>query len=123
MKFRKLVLSVVAAGMLMFPSTTLAQNTATKTLTLTVASALTVTTSSLPASVVGDAYSATLTAAGGTAPYTWTETGALPAGLTFTTGGVLSGTPTASGSFSITFTVTDSSAPALVRSIKATVKQ
>lgn len=48
-------------------------------------------------------------------PLTWSETGTLPPGLTFSTGGVLSGTPTAAGSFPITVTVTDalnqSSAP------------
>lgn len=40
-------------------------------------------------------------------PLTWGETGPLPPGLTFSTDGVLSGTPTATGSFPITLTVTD----------------
>jgi len=122
MKFRKFVLSLVAAGMFLFPSAALAQDTATKTLTLTVASTLTITTSSLPQADPGIAYSTTLTATGGIAPYTWTETGALPTGLTFTTAGVLSGTPGASssGSYSITFTVTDSATPANIRSIRVT---
>lgn len=56
------------------------------------------------------AYSTTLTASGGTAPYSYAVTaGALPGGLTLTTGGVLSGTPTATGSFNFSVTATDSS--------------
>ena len=56
------------------------------------------------------AYTQTFTASGGTAPYTYTETGTLPAGVTFNnTTGVLSGTPTVSGSFPITVKATDSS--------------
>lgn len=47
------------------------------------------------------------TAAGGLAPLSWSETGVLPAGLTFTNGGILSGKPGASGSFPINITVTD----------------
>ncbi|MGB9030293.1 MAG: putative Ig domain-containing protein, partial [Acidobacteriaceae bacterium] len=56
------------------------------------------------------AYSQTFTASGGTAPYTYAVTaGALPAGLTLSTAGSLSGSPTASGPFSFTVTATDSS--------------
>ncbi|MBL7490541.1 ExeM/NucH family extracellular endonuclease [Frankia sp. AgB1.9] len=51
----------------------------------------------------------TLAATGGTAPYTWTATG-LPAGLAISTAGVLSGTPTAAGTSSVTATATDSAA-------------
>ena len=48
-------------------------------------------------------------ASGGQAPFQWTETGALPPGLTFdTTAGALSGTPTATGLFPITLQVRDS---------------
>ncbi len=53
----------------------------------------------------------TLTAAGtgSTAPYTFAVTvGALPAGLTLDTTGLLHGTPTAGGSFPFTVTATDS---------------
>ena len=49
----------------------------------------------------------TLVGSGGAGgPYTFSATG-LPAGLTLSTDGVLSGTPTVSGSFSYTVTVTD----------------
>jgi hypothetical protein len=48
-------------------------------------------------------------ASGGQPPFTWTETGALPPGLTFdTSSGKLTGTPTAPGSFPITLQVQDS---------------
>src|SRR5580704_3639633 len=59
-------------------------------------------TSNLPYGTVGAPYSASLTATGGQAPYTWTiASGALPAGLTLTTdsngNGIISGTPTTPG--------------------------
>ncbi len=64
----------------------------------------------LPPATVGTTYSATLTAVGGTAPYTFAVTaGALPAGLSLSSAGVLSGTPTAGGSFPFTVTATDGS--------------
>jgi large repetitive protein len=63
----------------------------------------------LPAGIAGTAYSQTLVASGGIAPYTRSLTGALPTGLSFNAGtGVLSGTPTQSGTFNISVTVTDS---------------
>jgi len=69
------------------------------------------TTSPLPEGKVGDAYPATtLAAIGGKPSYTWTADG-LPAGLTCSAAGVISGTPTASGDFSVTATVTDSYSP------------
>jgi Putative Ig domain len=72
-----------------------------------------ITTSSLPSGQKNSAYSATLAASGGTTPYTWSiSAGALPAGLSLGAGnGVISGTPTASGSFSFTAKVTDSTSP------------
>jgi uncharacterized delta-60 repeat protein len=53
-------------------------------------------------------YSQTFTATGGAAPFTFAATGSSPAGLTLTSAGVLSGTPTAAGSFSFSVSVTDS---------------
>ena len=68
---------------------------------------ITVAPASLNDGTVGDAYSATLTASGGTAPYAFAVTGgALPAGISLG-GGTLSGTPTAAGSFGFTVTATD----------------
>ena len=77
--------------------------TAQKSLTITVNVVLMVTTASLPNGVQGTPYSQTLTATGGTGTNTWTlASGSLPAGLALSTAGVISGTPTATGS---TFTV------------------
>ena len=65
---------------------------------------------SLPAGVSGATYSETLSATGGTAPYAYAVTaGALPAGVTLSSSGTLSGTPTQSGSFVFSVTATDSS--------------
>jgi Calx-beta domain/Putative Ig domain len=64
----------------------------------------------LPNGTVASAYSQTITASGGTAPYAFTlSAGALPGGFTLTSGGVLSGSPSASGTFNFTVTATDSS--------------
>jgi uncharacterized repeat protein (TIGR01451 family) len=61
-----------------------------------------------PAGEVGAAYTDTLTAAGGTAPYTWASTGTLPPGVLLNaTTGVLSGTPTTSGTYNFTVSATD----------------
>ncbi|WP_238691541.1 putative Ig domain-containing protein [Xanthomonas campestris] len=73
---------------------------------------VTVGPASLPSATAGSAYSQNLSASGGTAPYTFTVTaGALPAGLTLSPAGVLSGTPTATGSFNFTASATDSGNP------------
>jgi hypothetical protein len=89
-----------------------AQQTAKQTLTITINSPLTITTASVPNAVLTQAYTATIAAANGTAPYTFSlSSGALPAGLTLAAStGIISGTPTASGSFSFTVKVADSGA-------------
>jgi hypothetical protein len=81
--------------------------TATTSLTITVsAPALSITTGSLPPGTVGAAYSADVTATGGTGKATWAASG-LPAGLTINSQtGTISGTPDASGSFPVTITAT-----------------
>lgn len=71
---------------------------------------VTLTPAALPAATVGQAYEQPLHAGGGVAPYAYAVTGgALPAGLSLSAGGVLSGAPTAGGAFEVTVTVTDSS--------------
>jgi hypothetical protein len=63
----------------------------------------------LPNGSLGTPYNQTITATGGTAPYTFAVTsGSLPNGLTLSASGVLSGTPTAGGTFNFTITATDS---------------
>jgi len=72
---------------------------------------LSITTTSLPGGTQGTAYPSTqLGATGGTTPYAWTASG-LPTGLSLSSGGVLSGTATQSGTFTPSFQVTDSSSP------------
>ncbi|MFM6171287.1 MAG: chondroitinase-B domain-containing protein, partial [Sphaerospermopsis kisseleviana] len=72
----------------------------------------TILTASLPGGALTVAYSQTLLASGGDGALTWSITsGSLPAGLTLLPGsGLISGTPTASGSFTFTIRVTDSDA-------------
>ena len=71
---------------------------------------VTVAPTTLPAPTVGVAYSQTITATGGSGSYTFSvSAGALPNGLALSPGGVLSGTPTASGSFAFTLRATDTS--------------
>jgi large repetitive protein len=70
---------------------------------------ITLTPATLPGGVAGTAYNQVLTISGGIAPYTVTQTGALPSGITFNAATrTFSGTPTQSGSFPISVTVTDS---------------
>jgi hypothetical protein len=67
-----------------------------------------ITTTSLTAGAVGTAYSKTLSVSSGTAPYNWSvSSGNLPAGLSLSTAGVISGTPTATGTTSFSVKVTD----------------
>ena len=91
-------------------------NTATQALSISIVAAAqppTVTTTSLPGGTVSTAYSATVSASGGTAPYSWSiSAGALPVGLSLgISNGIISGTPTTAGSFSFSAQVTDSTSP------------
>jgi len=83
------------------------QGTGNYSLTV-VAPSITLAPATLSDGTVGQAYSQTVTASGGSAPYTYTVTqGALPTGLTLSTGGTISGTPTAGGTFTFRITATD----------------
>lgn len=83
--------------------------TLTVTLTVVVANPLQFLPATLPTGVVNQAYSSTSigTVTGGTAPYTFSATG-LPAGMSLSSTGVLSGTPTVAGTANATVTITDS---------------
>ncbi|PYT24856.1 MAG: hypothetical protein DMG58_25350 [Acidobacteria bacterium] len=78
--------------------------------TLIVAATLTITTpQTLPRGTVGTPYSQTFAASGGQTPYTWSISGGtLPAGVTLSAStGVLAGTPTSGGNFSVNVQVVD----------------
>ncbi|MGC2208099.1 MAG: G1 family glutamic endopeptidase [Candidatus Dormiibacterota bacterium] len=73
---------------------------------------LVITTTSLPAPIQDVAYSTSLSAYGGTPPYAWAVTsGSLAAGLNLSSGGLISGTPSAAGAFSFSVEATDSTTP------------
>nr|WP_184492326.1 putative Ig domain-containing protein [Xanthomonas arboricola] len=90
-------------------STTGTPSQATRGYNLTIAAPpIVVAPSTLPAATRGTAYSQTLSASGGTAPYTYAlASGTLPAGITLASNGTLSGTATVEGSFNFTVTATD----------------
>ncbi|HKW33302.1 MAG TPA: FG-GAP-like repeat-containing protein [Candidatus Acidoferrum sp.] len=96
-------------------------NSATIAVSITVntsAPAFAISTASLPNGTIGVPYDQILTATGGTAPFTWTvSSGSLPAGLTLSPTGEITGTPTSTAttppSFTFTVTTTDSSATPL----------
>jgi serine/threonine protein kinase len=69
-----------------------------------------VSTAALPAAYDGAIYSATLSAAGGDGSYQWSATG-LPAGLSISPSGTISGTPSTAGTYPVTVTVTDGETP------------
>jgi hypothetical protein len=69
---------------------------------------------SQPSGVLNVALDFQFTATTGTPPFTWAETGALPAGLNFSPQGNLSGTPTVTGSFTITVNLRDSTGQSAV---------
>jgi prepilin-type N-terminal cleavage/methylation domain-containing protein len=87
------------------------QRTATKSLTITVnPNKPKITTEFLTYGTVGQSYpSSALSASGGLTSYSWTLAGGsnLPPGLSLSSAGVISGTPTGPGTFAFTATVTD----------------
>jgi hypothetical protein len=85
--------------------------TANASITIRIGAPLSITTAVLPDAVVGVPYSQTLTATGGIGTFTWSAN-VLPAGLTLSSTGVLSGTPTSSvTAASIAVQLTDTSNP------------
>jgi len=106
-----------------------ASNTATATFTLTIMAGVSITTATtLPGGYQGTVYpGATLAATGGTGSgFTWSWAAAggssLPTGLSLSTGGAISGTPTAAGAFNLTITVTDSASNTASANFSLTVQ-
>ncbi len=84
---------------------------------------LTITTNpTLPAGAVSTFYSQTLKASGGSAPYSWILTsGALPQGLSFSSSGAITGTPTSAGTLSFTVQAADSTATTVSQTFSLTI--
>ena len=87
-----------------------ANNTvASKSYSVRVVTPLVLSTQTIPPAPFGASYSTSLTATGGTPPYTWSiASGSLPEGLTLSSAGTLTGSATAAGTFNVTVQVADS---------------
>lgn len=82
-------------------------SSASKSLHLSIVGPLTITTASLPDGVAGLPYAPfTLQATGGSGPRTWAGKG-VPAGMSVSTAGVLSGTPATANHYAVDFGVSD----------------
>ena len=100
----------------------LGDDTVTKSYTLTVHAAPSISTASpLPVGELSAAYSATLAGAAGTTPYSWLATG-LPAGLTISSTGVIAGTPAGTaGTSTVAVTLTDAAGATVSKNLSLTV--
>ena len=77
---------------------------------------LAITTTTLPTTAVGAAYSASLAATGGAGAITWAiDSGALPAGLTLSPAGTIAGTSTVAGTATFTVRATDAASATTTR--------
>jgi hypothetical protein len=90
---------------------------------VTASTALTISNSNLPNGTIGKAYSASASATGGVAPYTWSvSSGSLPPGITLgSSNGAFSGTPGQTGSYSFQVQVKDSQAATAAASLSIVV--
>ena len=85
-------------------------------------STLQITSTQLPGGTVAVAYSSALAASGGTPPYSWSlSSGTLPTGLTLSSAGAISGTPSVAGSFPFTVSVKDSTGASASANFSITV--
>ena len=96
---------------------------ATKAVAMTIAAAPAITTSALPNAFQAVPYSTGVAASGGTGTMTWSlNTGTLPTGLSLNAGtGVISGTPSATGTVNLTLLVTDAVGATATRALSLTV--
>ncbi len=98
-------------------------NTATQTLSLTIYGILQVTTTSLPSGTTNVPYNnQQLAATGGQPSYIWSlASGMLPPGLSLSTNGVISGTPTTAGTSNFVVRVTDSASVTATQALSLVV--
>src|SRR5205823_2077731 len=84
---------------------------------------LAIVTSTLLNGTINVAYSPqTLTASGGTSPYTWSvSSGTLPPGLSLSQSGTISGTPTATGTSTFSVQVRDNALQTVTQSFNLTI--
>jgi hypothetical protein len=98
-----------------------------KTLSLTImanGTPVTITTKSLPDGKENDPYAVTLTASGGTVPYTWSVTPAFPVGLVLDPAtGVISGIPTATSKIDHDVTVRDSTNQTMTKELRLRIRK
>ncbi len=77
-----------------------------RTLVITIVNPVTIATATLPPGATGIAYSVQLVNSGGVGPFAWAASG-LPAGLSCSPSGLISGNPTAVGTANVAVSVTD----------------
>lgn len=94
--------------------------TATSTITINVGVALAISTTSITATT-GIDFTYALKATGGVSPYTWTAIGSLPAGLSLSTDGVVSGALAAKGTYTFAVQVKDAAGTIVTGNITVTV--
>jgi hypothetical protein len=84
--------------------------------------AITLAPATLPNGTVAVAFSQTVSASGGTAPYSFAVTvGTLPSGLTLTSTGTVAGTPTTAGTSTFTIQGTDANGCFAIRSFTISI--
>ncbi len=98
-------------------------NTASKSFSVSISAPvlIIVTGQTLTAGTAETAYSQIFTAVGGTPPYVWTITSGSTPGLTLSSEGVLGGTPTTAGTYTLGVKVTDSQQQSISRTFTLTV--
>jgi len=117
--------TVAATNNITFQVTDSLGRTLNRALTLIIttnAPPLHIATTSLPNGTNGVVYNQPLIATNGYPPYTWTKaSGTLPPGLTLSTNGIISGTPTTNGTSSFTVQVKDAVASSAVKPLTLVV--
>ena len=84
---------------------------------------ITITNTTLPSGTSGSSYSNTMNVSGGVSPYTWSASG-LPSGLTINSNtGVIAGTPSTSGTYTVNVTVKDSKGVSGSKSLTLSIGQ